>query len=227
MSEAEIAERLEFVRSDGNVDVYRDKTTGQECFVGRTAAVSEEDAARAQELYEQAVGLIRDLIVPDVHSAAPLDVTDKYACEHAIPLLTEVVQLFPLNWQSMWLLGKIYQRMGDNGKGLEWFSRAHRVAPAEPDAAREAAISCMELGQPQEAIGYCQRAIEANPRDAGLRANLALALLFSERPEDARKSIHESLSMNPRDEVSARIGEIVDEVLAGTRPCPKHIRDLE
>jgi hypothetical protein len=227
MSQAEIRERLEFVRSEGNVDVYREKATGKECYVGRTATVSEADAQRAEKAYDDARGLIRDLIlVGGDRPPGPLDVTDRYALEHAVPLLTEVVAIFPAHWRSMWMLGKIYQRLEDDVTALEWFGKAHRVAPDQPDAAREAAIAAMQVDRPEEAVGFCERAIHANPRDAGLRSNLAIALLFSQRPEEARDRVREALEQDPADTITLRIQKLIDEVLAGSRKCPRHIREL-
>ena len=78
----------------------------------------------------------------------------------------------------------------------------------------------MEDGQPEQAVGFCERAIQANPHDAGLRANLALALLFSNRPQEA-------LAGNPADAITQRIAGIIGEVLSGARTCPRHTRDLK
>ena len=104
---------------------------------------------------------------------------------------------------------------------------AHRVNPDHEDVAREAAIAAMEAGRPDEAISYCERAIQSNPEEPGLRSNLALALLFSGRPRDARAVATDALRRDPDDPITTQIGVFIDEVLAGTRPCPKHVRDLQ
>jgi tetratricopeptide (TPR) repeat protein len=126
----------------------------------------------------------------------------------------------------MWLLGKVYQRLGQYDQALEWFSRAHRVNPGQPDVAREAAIAAMDLGRPEEAIPFCERALESSPNDAGLRANLAVALLFSEKPAEALPVAQQALRQDPEDTITADVIRIIEEVLGGTRPCPHHIRDL-
>src|SRR5262249_39610412 len=46
MSSEEVKRRLEFLRSEGNVDVYRDKATGQELYVGRTGSTPDQDKVR-------------------------------------------------------------------------------------------------------------------------------------------------------------------------------------
>src|SRR5262249_40196127 len=71
MSPEEMKQGLEFVRSDDRVDVYRDKTTGQEYYVGRTA--DSPDRARHNQLYQQACDLIKGLIILGNEPPAPLD----------------------------------------------------------------------------------------------------------------------------------------------------------
>lgn len=226
MSAEEARERLEFVRSDGNVDVYRDKITGQEWYVGRTA-MAEQDATRHRDLYQKGCDLIQGLILLDDRPPAPMDAPNRQRLQDAIAAFEEVVQINPANWNAMWLLGKIYQRLGDFIQALDWFARAHRVNPEQPDVAREAAIAAMESGQPAAAIPFCERAIEAQPEDAGLRANLALALLFSGRPRDAHAVAADALARDPADGITQQIVGIINEVLAGTRACPRHVRDLQ
>src|SRR5262249_30967443 len=154
---------LEFVRSEGQIDVYRDRTTGQEFYVGRTRSPSDQDKARHDELYRQGCGLIEGLILLDNQAPGPLDPRGRQRLEEAIPRFVEVVQINPGNWPAMWLLGKVYQRLEDYENGLQWFARAHRVNPDQPDVAREAAIAAMDLGRPEEAIAFCERAIETRP----------------------------------------------------------------
>lgn len=126
----------------------------------------------------------------------------------------------------MWLLGKTCQRLDQFEMGLQWFSRAHKVKPDHPDVAREAAIAAMDAGRPAEAVGFCERAIAANPDDAGLRANLAGALLFSGKPKEAISVGKDTLRRSPGYEITATIVRITEEVMAGSRPCPHHMRDL-
>jgi hypothetical protein len=226
ISPEEAKRRLEFLRSEGNVDVYRDKTTGKELYVGRTASPSAQDKARHNELYRQGCSLIEGLIILDNQAPGELDPRSRQRLQDAIAAFDEVVRINPGNWNAMWLLGKVYQRLGDYDRGLQWFSRAHRVNPDQADVAREAAIAAMDLGRPEEAIPFCERAIEAKPDDPGLRANLALALLFSAKPDEAQAVAQEALRRDPGDKITAQIVRIIAEVLDGTRSCPHHMRDL-
>ncbi len=227
ISSEEAKKRLEFVRRQGNVDVYRDKSTGQEFYVGRTVSTSGQDKIKHDELYQQGCNLIEGLIILGNQDPSQLEPKDRQRLEDAIPLFVEVTQINPSNWAAMWFLGKVYQRLSDFEQGLLWFSRAHRLNPDQPDVAREAAIAAMDLGQPEEAIPFCERAIEAKPNDPGLQANLALALLFSEKVNEARTVAQNALAGDPADEITASIVRIIEEVLSGTRTCPHHVRDLQ
>jgi tetratricopeptide (TPR) repeat protein len=224
LSAEETKERLEFVRSDGAVDVYRDKATGQELYVGRTSRGY--DKVRHNELYREACRLIDGLIILDNKPSEPLDEPGRKRLGQAIGLFEEVARINPGNWAAMWLLGKIHQRLEQYERGLEWFARAHRLKPDQPDVAREASIAAMDLGRPEEAIEFCRRAIESKPGDPGLRANLALALLFSGKPDEAQTVAREALQAKPDDQITASIVRIIEEVLSGARPRPHHVNDL-
>jgi tetratricopeptide (TPR) repeat protein len=217
--------QLEFIRSQGNVEIYRDKTTGQELYVGRTT--STQDKARHDELYMQGNKLIEGLMIVGSREPGPLSSHQRRRLEDAIERFVEVVRINPANWAAMWLLGKIYQRLSEYEQALAWFSRAHRISPDQPDVAREASIAAMELGQPGEAIPFCERAIEAKPDDPGLRANLALALLFSGKPAEAQVVAKEALAQNPADGITSYIVKIIKEVLDGRQSCPHHMKDLQ
>src|SRR5205823_1792956 len=136
---------------------------------------------------------------------APLDDDGRRRLDEAISLFDEVVRINPKNWAALWLLGKVYQRLGEYEKGLAAFARSHEIRPDQPDVAREASIAAMDLGRPEEAVVYCEQALRAEPDDPGLRANLALALLFSGKPQEAHAVAEEALRRNPADEISARI----------------------
>jgi tetratricopeptide (TPR) repeat protein len=226
MSAAEAKERLEFIEHKDGVDCYLDKQTGKKVYVGRTATDFEQAKARHNELYQKARALLQGQIHLDDQPPAALNDAGRSRVREAITLLEEVVQINPANWPAMWLVGKAYQRLEDPEKSLDWFAHAHRVNPEQRDVAREASIAAMETGRPEQAVSFCQRALEVEPDNPGLQANLALALLFCERIEEARKTATAALGRDPSDKITLHISQIIDEVLAGTRPCPHHGRDL-
>src|SRR5437867_13025841 len=119
--------------------------------------------SRHNRLYKQACALIEGLILLDDREPAPLDDDGRRRLDEAISLFDEVVRINPKNWAALWLLGKVYQRLGEYEKGLAAFARSHEIRPDQPDVAREASIAAMDLGRPEEAVVYCERALLAEP----------------------------------------------------------------
>ncbi len=177
-------------------------------------------------LFREASGLVYPLI--EIHGRESLefnsDARDKM--RRGIELLDQVLQINPHSWPAMWLLGKCYQRRREYEAALDFFTRAHAIKSDQPDVAREAAIAAMELRRPLDAVGFCERAIAANPDDPGLRANLALALLFSGQVDKAQDVADDACTRNPADEITARIAIVCRQVRSGTRACPRHVSDL-
>src|SRR5262245_35870876 len=101
----------------------------------------EPNESRHNRLYKQACDLIDGLLILHPQEPGELDAEGRRRLEEAIVLFDEVIQINPRNWAAMWLLGKVYQRLGDFERGLEWFSRSHQLKPDQPDVAREAALA--------------------------------------------------------------------------------------
>lgn len=182
--------------------------------------------AEYNRLYEEASSAVYPLIEIHGKPVQKLTIEQERQLRDGIDLFDRVVQLNTTNWAAMWLVGKAYQRLNEFESALKWFSRGHNVNPLHPDVAREAAIAAMELGRPTEAIGFCEKAIASKPQDPGLRANLALATLFSGDAKKAASVADEALRQDPSDKITRRIAELCEEVLAGKRSCPRHIRDI-
>jgi len=136
----------------------------------------------------------------------------------AISLFEQTLQIAPANWSAMWIMGKIYQRMGDDATALEWFTQAHRIKRTNPDVAREAALCAMNLGRAKEAVEFSAAAIELKPNDSGLVANLALALLLDNKPQEAKQKAEVAVSANPSDVVSVNVLRLINDVISGRRP---------
>jgi Flp pilus assembly protein TadD len=141
--------------------------------------------------------------------------------QKAISLFEQALAIKPDNWASMWALGKIYQRMGDDATALEWFTKAHRIEPTKPDIIREASLCAMNLGKGKEAVGFTSAAIELNPDAAGLVANLALALLLDNRPQEAKEKAEHAVNANSKDVVPRNVLQFINEVISGNRPRQK------
>jgi Flp pilus assembly protein TadD len=189
-------------------------------------ACAKDADAEHDRLHRQAVSLLDPLLDIQGRPLVPVGPTEEATLRRGIELIDRVLQLNPHNWAAMWIAGKAYQRLRDFDRALQEFARAHAVKPDQPDVAREASIAAMDLGRPAEAIGYCETAIRLKPGDPGLRANLALALLFTGQIDRAGAVAEDALRRDPSDTITARIVAVCRAVRAGERPCPRHARDL-
>jgi Flp pilus assembly protein TadD len=140
--------------------------------------------------------------------------------------LDAVTTYNPANWAAFWIKGKGYQLLGDHESANREFKASFEIQKENPDVAREYAVSCLELGRGSEAIRATEHAIQLTPADAGLRANLALALLIDGRNEEARTAIDQALKMDPSDKISHALRKVVEEVAAGKRKQPRTMSDL-
>lgn len=179
-----------------------------------------------RKVYSEACRLTEGLLVSG-GSTPPLDDFGRQRLERAVLLFSTVIHFNPTHWPSLWLLGKTAQRLGDLVQAFNYFRLASNCNPNHPDVLRETTIASMEIGRVEDALIYGSRAVEIDPQDAGLRANLALALLFSEKVEEAKVVVEEAKSRDPSNPITERLRIIIGEVHRGERPCPHHVRDLK
>jgi Flp pilus assembly protein TadD len=182
--------------------------------------------AEHDRLYLQACAAVRPLIEIHGKPLTKLTPARETQLRQGIARFEDLLRINPENWAAMWYVGKAYHRLGEFERALQSFSRAHDINPSQPDVAREAAIAAMELGNPAAAIPFCQHAIQARPDDPGLRANLALALLFSGEVKRATDTAADALRRDPGDKITRRIHAVCKDVQAGQRPCPRHVKEI-
>lgn len=140
--------------------------------------------------------------------------------------LDAVTAYNPKNWAAFWIKGKGYQALGNYTAANAEFKASFGLQKENADVAREYAASCLELGLGDEAVSAARHAIALKPNDAGLHANLALALLISGKNAEAKNAILESLKMAPAGRISLAVSKIIDDVIAGKRGQPKTMGDL-
>ncbi|MCW1912182.1 tetratricopeptide repeat protein [Luteolibacter sp. GHJ8] len=133
----------------------------------------------------------------------------------------------PQNWAAFWFKGKAYQALGNKDAAKREFQASFALEKQNPDVAREYGISCSELGLVDEAVLAAKHALELKPEDAGLKANLALALLLAGKISDAKETIAESLKASPYDPISKSVERVIGEVISGKRKQPRFVADLE
>jgi Flp pilus assembly protein TadD len=190
-------------------------------------ALTEQQIQEHGRIFEEAAALIKDEI--QLHDRPELPAPGWFLrrkLKRAIALFGRVLELKPDNWSAMWLVGKVYQRLGDPTYALSWFERAHQENPSQPNIAREASMCAMDAGRHDAAITFAKHAIQIEPHNVGLHANLALAYLVAARVTDAKASIERALADDPADKISQTIQAIVMHFVGNSRTPPATTPEL-
>ena len=189
--------------------------------------ISPADAARHDELFDEGSSLIEGEVFADESGPyGPPGTFARSKLQKAIERFQEALEINPTGWQSMWLLGKIHQRLDSETESLFWFQKAMALAPDQPDVARETGLAAFQAGNTELALLCCQAALDARPDDPGLMANLALAHLLEGDLAEAEGFVSKALKLVPHDPISGDLSQIIREVAEGTRPQPTSVHDI-
>jgi len=94
-------------------------------------------------------------------------------------LLGIVLADIPRSWNSLWIAGKIHDRLQVYRLALDCFEQGLAANPSQPDLAIEASLAAVYLGAGSEAEKYAQIAVAARPTSHKGRTSLA----FGEPPD--------------------------------------------
>jgi tetratricopeptide (TPR) repeat protein len=149
----------------------------------------------------------------------------RWRLRRAIRCFERALEVNPESWWSMWALGKIYQRLGEQATAFDWFARAHAIRPGQPDLAREGGIAALLLGRAEEALTLCRAAVSGKPDDAGLVCNLALAYCLAGQDADAELCAADAAGHDTSDGISYTVLGFIREVAAGKRQRPRQLSE--
>jgi len=146
--------------------------------------------------------------------------------ERGIDLLNQAISINPANWAAHWIVGKAHQVLGDSENACEAFGKSFALQKGNPDVAREYMFECLNLGRAAKGIAAARQAVTTKPDDAGLIANLALALLIGGKLDEAADTVHKALAIAPTDQISHNLKEMIADVQAGHRAQPSNMAEL-
>ncbi|MEM6260820.1 MAG: tetratricopeptide repeat protein [Planctomycetota bacterium] len=208
---------IEFVRMDENVEVHRNKETGEEVYVGRTETPVEV-------LYERASKIItanmRTAGEPPLQSEALQQVTV------AVNEMSHVCGHPHATWQAWWLLGKGQIAIAQYEKAYQSFSNAYAKEQNHTAIPREWGGVCLELKRFDEAVEINRLAVAIEPDNNELVANLAISMLFAGQLDLADRTIEAAMKLAPQDPVNKNIRGLITETQEGRRPQPRSFQDL-
>jgi tetratricopeptide (TPR) repeat protein len=189
-------------------------------------SMTKADERRHDELFKRGADLISPYMRLTDRPPRKSDDASRNLRE-GIRLLDEALKLFPGNWSALWIQGKAFQALDDHAQAYARFKRAFALQRDNPDVGREFMFECLEIGQGAEAVEVARTAASKAPRDAGLRANLALALLLAGRVSEADDAANQAQLIDPADKITQNLVRVIGEVRRGKRPRPRHMSDLQ
>jgi Flp pilus assembly protein TadD len=164
-----------------------------------TITITAELAEKHNRLFQEAMAIVQNQIPLHGKTDMPVPgVVLSRQLRKAISLFRRALEINPNNWSAMWFIGKVHQRFREDKDALEWFKQSYDVNPSQTDIAREASLCAMQIGNHDMAIVFAHRAIQVDPTNPGLGANLALAYLLAGRIRDAQASISQAFPRGDR-----------------------------
>jgi len=98
------------------------------------------------------------------------------------------------------LQGLKHQQSGEIAEAQRCYKQVLKKLPKNADALHLLGVSYRQLGQPELAIGYIQKALKADPNQSVFYANLARAMMdLGTDPESILLICSKALSLNPRE----------------------------
>ncbi|WP_372896672.1 tetratricopeptide repeat protein [Stieleria sp.] len=219
MSADEVRNRLEFVRREERVDVYRDKETGQLLY-----------SARLHETPEELFRKSADVVLGNMrHPGQPPPSEDvQQAIREAIGRLQRLVSQRDDAWRVWFLLGKAWHAVDRIPRAIQALERALEVVD-EPQTIiyKELAGVLLADGDTERACQTGEKAVALAPDDVELLGNLSIAYLLDGRVEIARKTLEHALTICCDDTTNQFVMEKITAVLEGRLPRPRTLAELE
>ncbi len=145
----------------------------------------------------------------------------------AIRSLDVAVGIEPESATAWWARGKALQLLGDHEQAYEAFHRSYKIDEGKnPDSGIQLLLECLETGRGGEAVQVAEMVVHAQPDNAGMLANLALAYLINGQVEEAARAVANAEAIDPEDEAITSAKKRVEDVRSGRLPRPNRIADI-
>jgi len=208
---------LEFLRIEGNLEVYFSKAQGCEVYIGRTHPDPET-------VFKVSANLIVKHMINPGHPPVIGEVAE--SIRKAVSDLETLVKEYADSWRPHFYIGKGKHAIGDLDGALLSLRRAYELEKDTESVPREYAGICLELGYADEAVQVGEKAASLQPDNSESLGNLACAYLFAGRLKEANTTIGSALKLDFNDSVNRHLHRMINDVSSGRRPQPKRLSDL-
>ncbi len=189
--------------------------------------VTQSEADEHNSHFQRGWALTEGLVLLDDTRVRALTWFGRRRLRKAVAHFEAALAINPMGWQSMWALGKIYQRLGKHQEALDWFERGRRIDPSQSALSREAGLEALAVRDPVRAIEYFRAALREKPDDFGLVSNLALAQLLAGFVDEAKGTVAQAVAGDPEDRVARAVQPAIDRVRTGGKRLPATVEDVQ
>jgi tetratricopeptide (TPR) repeat protein len=177
--------------------------------------MTNEKIAEFNQLYEQACNKMKGLVILEGYRPKGIGFFDKLRANKAIKYFDQALSIYPDHFQSLFFLGKLYQRLGNYEQALSYFDTALKLEQTNHNIPQEASLVAMNLNQVDKAIEYSKEALRRKPDDFALLGNHSMNLLIAGLDYEAKETIETAISLNPADNINQRIKTKIHGVISG------------
>lgn len=177
--------------------------------------MTEEQKSNFNKYYSEAIKAQKGIVILDAYRTKGIGFFEKLKAKKAIKLFEKALNIYPDSYQSLFLIGKIYQRLQEYDKSLYFLEKAMLIEKENHNLPQEASLVAMHLNQINKAIEYSTEANKRKPNDFILLGNHSMNLLIAEQDQEAKNTIDKAILINPDDEINKRIKLKIENVIAG------------
>ena len=206
----------------GGEDIKRIMLKESWTSAGLPTEVPPPNSVEHNMLYRRATTLIKHHIFPNEDEDFLTDSQEDYDLDEGVRLLNRVLELEPSNWAALFFKGKAHQTIGQREQAYRAFKDAYLLQDSHVDILRELCCECLALSHLDEAVKYARLAVTAEPNDAGLHSNLALALLLLGDTSASAEAAY-ALQLAPDDLICQNVLRIVTDIESGRIPRPNRL----
>lgn len=176
-------------------------------------------------LYKKATSLVEPFMTLQNRPRNDADNRER-SLKAGIGCLDRVIGANPKNWSAFWVRGKAYQGLGDHPKARDDFQAAYTIKPDELDVGRELGLELLATDKFSDSRKVWEELVKKWPDNAGIHANLAIALLLEGDTPGAQREVAAARTIDPSDPVTKQLDLRIKDVASGQRRKPDNLQDL-
>jgi tetratricopeptide (TPR) repeat protein len=177
--------------------------------------MTDRQIAEFNSFYELGCKQMKGLILIGNYRPKRLWFFDKLKARNAIKSFEQALSIIPDHFQSLFFIGKLYQRLTNYDIALSYFEHALKVEQVNHNIPQEASLVAMHLNQLDKGLEYSKEALKRKPDDIALLGNHSMNLLIAGLDKEAKETIDKAISLSPDDNINNKIKDKIEAVIAG------------